>query len=479
MYISPEEYPEDNNVLCEADYTVVCLNFNDMYPNVINDVFSHKILKREIIADALNKCTALYKKIKQHTSMPILWFEFEDFCYQFDGIFGTVPILEGIVDRINITLCRLFQGEDTYLNLKYLIAKNGIHNSFENRGKYRWNAPYSKKLIDSMIEEIYKQHLIHIGYTKKCLVLDCDNVLWGGVLLEDGIEGILLGAGGWGRSFWDFQQFLLTMYYHGVILAICSKNDLSDVIRVFREHNEMILREEHIACFQVNWDSKVDNIKKIANILNIGLDSMVFIDDSDFEIQTVTHLLPEVKTIKYERDTVYEQLSCFHLKSHINTEQVEQRQNTYKTNQCRRSLQDEHKSLEGYLNALETKIDIHQVMPVEYSRIAELTQRTNKCTNGNRYTVAELKERVNEENYHLYSVSVSDKFSNLGLVGAFGIDGENLDLFSLSCRALGRNIETQMLEHVLTHTVQNFKFVSTGKNDGLKSMLKEILRELP
>ena len=146
--------------------------------------------------------------------------------------------------------------------------------------------------MEAAVKEIQKQYFIEQGITKKCLVLDCDNVLWGGILSEDGIENIKLGGSGFGRTYQDFQRFVLSLYYHGVILAVCSKNDLPDVMNMFHEHSEMILKEEHIACFQVNWENKPDNIRRIAETLNIGLDSMVFLDDSPVEIEAVKSILP-------------------------------------------------------------------------------------------------------------------------------------------------------------------------------------------
>lgn len=151
-------------------------------------------------------------------------------------------------------------GDDVFVALKRLIEKNGISNLYNTKSKYRWNAPYSKELIEFMEYEVYKQYQIYLLQSKKCVVLDCDNVLWEGVLSEEGIEGIRLDASGLCREYQDFQRFLLSLYYRGVILTICSKNDEADVLRVFREHTGMLLREEHIACFQVNWSDKPTNI---------------------------------------------------------------------------------------------------------------------------------------------------------------------------------------------------------------------------
>ena len=124
--------------------------------------------------------------------------------------------------------------DDVYIDLKHLITKIGINSLYSSKGKYRWNAPYSKELMALMADEVNKQYLIHTGRTKKCIVLDCDNVLWRGVFSEDGIEGIHLGNSGLGREYQDFQRFLLSLYYYGVILTVCSKHDEADVLCVFR-----------------------------------------------------------------------------------------------------------------------------------------------------------------------------------------------------------------------------------------------------
>ncbi len=374
-------------------------------------------------------------------------------CKRYEDLFdiktlvdNDTKIVDALTEKVNAS----------FIDLKHLIAAVGIANVYDLKSKYRWNAPYSKALVEITVKEIYKQYLIEKGVTKKCLVLDCDNVLWGGILSEDGIENIKLGRSGLGRVYQDFQRFLLTLYHHGIILAICSKNDLSDVIKMFHDHNEMILKEEHIACFMVNWGNKPDNIRKITEILNIGLESMVFIDDSQIEIEAVKSMLPEVTVIQYMRDTVYEQPSCFNLKSNVNINDIEKRNETYHTNQTRETLKSQYDSYVDYINALDIKFDIREAVPIEYSRISELTQRTNKCTNGKRYTIAEVKARAENRAVKLYSLSVSDRFSNLGLVGVFEVEGDTLTLFSLSCRALGLEIEEKML-HSSRKNVKSIK----------------------
>ena len=269
-----EEYRDNTHGIRLSNTIVICLNFDEFYPNLLNDISSGVITYETIENDCLQKCKDIYSYIKSNSNAHVIWFGFEDYyCIQMRS-YGALLSFEGLVDRLNLALSEMLEG-DTFIDFKRLIADVGIKNAYNIKGKYRWNAPYSRELINLMVDEIYKQHLIITGNTKKCLVLDCDNVLWGGVLSEDGGEGIKVGNSGLGRPFQDFQRYLLDLYYHGVILAVSSKNDEVDVLRVFREHTGMILKEEHIASFMCNWNNKPDNIRKIAKVLNVSMESLL------------------------------------------------------------------------------------------------------------------------------------------------------------------------------------------------------------
>lgn len=465
---------EYKNTLEETDVLIVWLNFEALFPDIFNWLEANQSSDRIFLDEISALCDRLYEEISSFSFDQIIWLSFEDYYTQLPSVLGHRLIGNGFVDQLNIKINKKLKNHITMIDLKYLIAKTGIVNAYNSKNKYRWNAPYSKLLVEIAVQEIYKQYQIETGVTPKCLVLDCDNVLWGGILAEDGIENIKLGGSGLGRPYQDFQRFVLSLYYHGVILAVCSKNDLSDVLTMFREHSEMILREEHIACFQVNWGNKPENIKRIAETLNIGLDSMAFIDDSLIEVETVKSMLPEVTAILYERESVYKGLSCFNLMSKVNITDIQKRNETYRTNQFRKALKSQYSSYDEYIISLEIKIDVHEALPIEYSRIAELTQRTNKCTNGKRYTITEIKEKVARKNVKLYSLSVSDRFSDLGLVGVVEVEGDTLTLFSLSCRALGRKIEDKMFKFIMEkHQINKIEFKSTGKNGELKTILSE------
>lgn len=453
-----------------CDIVVVIPNFEQLYQDALCN-FNFKLDEiTKIINIETHKMKQICSLISSMSTAPIIWFGYEDYCYSYLPI-GHFPVLNMLVDKLNIQL--YVEGCDnfTFVDLKKLVAKISIENAYDNKNKYRWNSPYSRITIEHICDEIYRQYLIVNGKTKKCIVLDCDNVLWGGIISEVGVENVILGNSGLGRIYKDFQRFLLFLYNHGVILTICSKNDYCDVLNLFHEHSEMTLKEKHIAVFQVNWNNKAENIQKIADMLNISLDSIVFVDDSDFEVQSVKALLPEVTTIKYVHNNIYEQLSCFCLKTNIEMEDIVKRNDTYKTNEQRCSLKQQSKNFEDYLNKLNTKITIQRATFFELNRIAELTQRTNKCTNGRRFTVEQLKKLFQNKEYSIYSVYVSDKFSDLGLVGTIGIEKETIDLFSLSCRALGRRVEDKMLKFMSSQNIKNIYFSETNKNQEIKNKL--------
>ena len=458
-----EEYQTQ---LASADLVIVWLYLENMFPGLYFNA------AKQNLDEAIVLYKKLYADLTSISQAKILWLLFENYELPLSATVGHV--YHDFVDKLNLALKDTLGDQVLFIDLKHLIAEIGISNAYDSKSKYRWNAPYSKILIEAAVKEIHKQYLIINDKTPKCLVLDCDNVLWGGILSEDGIENLKLSGSGLGRVYQDFQRFVLSLYYHGVILAVCSKNDLSDVSTMFRGHSEMVLKEEQIACFQVNWEDKPSNIQKIAEKLNIGLDSMVFVDDSPIEIEAVKVMLPEITPILFQRDMEYELFSCFNLKSNVSIADVDKRNETYRTDGFREELKAKHTDYADYIAALEIKMDIHEALPIEYSRISELTQRTNKCTNGRRYTVTEIKKRITSKAVKLYSVYVSDRFSDLGLVGAVEVEGNTLTLFSLSCRALGREIEGKMIEFILEKCqVKKIEFKSTGKNEAIKTLLSE------
>lgn len=463
----------------QADAVIVLVNLDEQFPGLADEVRTGTVFPGDVVASMETVCRITADYLKNVSDAPVFWFTFEGYGISTRDLFFADVYLRGIVGKLNEMLFSLSADDITFLDLEYLIARIGVENSYDIRGKYRWNAPYSKALIAEMVNGIDHRIRAGNGETKKCVVVDCDNVLWGGIISEDGIEGIRLDNGGLGREYRDFQRYLKTLYDYGIILAVCSKNDAPDVLRVFREHSGMILREEHISCFFVNWKDKAENIREIAASLRIGLDSIVFVDDSVFEIQAMRALLPEVVSIQYNRKTVCSDIAaCIRLNDTGSYENVLKRQTTYVTDQKRERLLASCASFEEYLQSLAMETDIHEAVVSELNRIAELTQRANQCTNGVRCSVSELKAFM-ASGGKLYAVCVKDRYSDLGLVGVIGITGDCLSLLVLSCRALGRSIEDRLIAFAFEHGARRMVWKDTGKNGGLCERMRRENMQLP
>lgn len=462
------------NAIESAKYLFVVLRFQEIYPNAYEKLFTGQQDVSELVEDTLCLFRNLLKKIRRVYSGPILWTSLEDYDMPYDQYLGDIFIGDGLLDTVNISLCSLFRadGQSVFLDIKKLIAKIGVENAYSFKNHYRWNAPYSKKMSYEIAAVFWKQVKILEGNTPKCIVLDCDNVLWGGVLSEDGLENIQIGNVGYGKIYQDFQRFLLSLFEHGILLALCSKNDLIDVEKVFDEHSGMILKNEHIACYRVNWKRKDQNLLEIAQELNLSPESMVFVDDSAFEINWVQQKLPNIRTVRFCSEKPYEGLSVFNLRVSKDIGNIYQRNETYRTNEKRRALAATFADYEEYLIALDMIIDIKFADKTELLRISELSSRTNQCTNGRRYRVSDLVT-LQQNEYCLYAVYLKDKFSNLGLVGCIGMQRGTLDLFCLSCRALGRRIEEKMFDFIKSFSVHRIYCSDTGKNGAFLASLRE------
>lgn len=473
-----QEYMEPENIelISSCDICVVWINYENHLFERKNSILPDEAGSAEISQYLSKLIEITHSNIKRVTAAQIIWVGFEDYYNHITVCTGNIMYKRNPVDGINAKLQDIVGGETCVIDLKRIIAGIGIAQAFDENAKYRWAAPYSEALLNAVAGEIVKCYRIDHGLTRKCIVLDCDNVLWKGTINEDGLDNIRLG-GTEGRFYKEFQKYLYALYETGVILALCSKNDRSDVDNVFCHHPDMILTEDNISALKVNWNSKVENIKALAEMLNIGLEHMIFIDDSVFEIEAVNSMLPEVQTILFEKNTVYQQLDSLNLSLQVNPKDIELKKNTYHTNELRQKLKEVYEDYSEYLHALDMKVKFDN-LPANLFRVSELSQRVNKLTNGKRYSIAELEALTADKGYHLHAINVSDKFGDLGLVGAIGILEKEgsfiLDLFCLSCRALGRNVEERMIDFIKEkYVITDFYFKSTHKNDKVYESLSK------
>jgi len=296
-----------------------------------------------------------------------------------------------------------------------------------------------------------------LSFIKKCIILDLDNTLWGGIIGEDGIGGIKLGPTPEGRPFMDFQKHLLSLFQRGVLLAIASRNNLEDALKAMREHPHMVLREEHFASMRINWDDKISNIKAIAEEINIGLDSMIFIDDDKTNRERVKKALPEVLVVDLPEDPALYARTLMEIDDFSTlqlTEEDRKRGEAYTAQRHRADLR-KGADLSDYLESLKTVVKIGVANPATIGRIAQLTQKTNQFNmTTKRYLEADIVRKAESGHFLILSLGLKDKFEDMGIIGVAIVetaaDAWRIDNFLMSCRAIGRKAEEAFLAGILT-----------------------------
>ncbi len=315
--------------------------------------------------------------------------------------------------------------------------------------------------------------------TKKCIVLDLDQTLWGGILGEDGIEGIKLGPDPEGRSFWEFQKTLLSLHERGIILAINSKNNLDEVMEVFDNHPHMILKERHFASIHVNWNDKITNMQTILEEINIGENALIFIDDDPLNREMIRKSYPEIMVVDLPKDAS----QYVHTLQQINdlnilqwTDEDKKRGQNYFEQKKRTHFKKQTLDLSTYLGGLETVVSIKNVTPFLAPRVSQLTLKTNQFNLSNKkYDETDIHSLMSLSHYLVLTADVRDKFGDNGTCGMAIIQKKNtewhLDSFLMSCRVLGRKIEESILAFILDHARRDQKSFVTGS---LKRTVKNI-----
>ena len=293
---------------------------------------------------------------------------------------------------------------------------------------------------------------------KKCLVLDLDNTLWGGVLGEDGVDGIKLGGDYPGKAFSYWQQALLQLANNGVILTVCSKNNEADVQEAWDNNPFMVLKREHFSAMRINWQDKVSNIRDMADELNIGLDSMVFIDDNPAERELVKQMLPQVEVPDFP-DKPHQLMPFFkslverYFRIYAVTDEDRLKTQQYRANAMRRSQQARFADLDSYLESLSMQLDIIPADEHNLPRIAQMTQKTNQFNlTTRRYSEADVQQRI-DEGWRIYCMSVKDRFGDNGITGTVFLepldwDKMGIDSLLLSCRVLGKGLEDAFIASI-------------------------------
>ena len=342
------------------------------------------------------------------------------------------------------------------LDYDALIARFGRLNWGDESKWLTMRMPLGADSFVQLAREYIRFLLPLCGRTCKALLIDLDNTIWGGVIGEDGIDGIKLGAEYPGNAYLEVQRAILDLHRRGIILAICSKNNSEDALEVFRKHNAMLLRLDHFAATRINWKSKAENIRELATELNIGIDALAFLDDNPLEREEVRMLLPEVHVIDLpagpahfagalRSSPVFERLAL--------SQEDRARGTYYLAERQRAQLQSTGVALDDYYRSLGIVVEIGAVTSRTIARVAQLTQKTNQFNlTTRRYSEQEIAVKAADAHWRVDTLTASDRFGDYGLVGVVitnrSGDVCEIDSFLLSCRIIGRSIETALLSYV-------------------------------
>jgi len=372
----------------------------------------------------------------------------------FDRISGTDYFREKKkINKINGSLINLSlkSSNISLSDHETIFSQVGSEKGLNYKNGYVMKMPYTNHLIPELNKEYARLIDERISSRKKVIVVDADNTLWGGIVGEDGVEGIKIDDNYPGIIFKNFQIGLKKLKSNGFVLALASKNNEEDVKQVFKSRS-MPLKYNDFIEKKVNWEPKSGNIKNIAESLNLGLDSFVFIDDNEFEIQEVKYAIPEVDCYKFNYQDIKDSSQIFSKIEKINTwslsDEDKRKSVMYQQESKRKSLQSNTASIEDYIKSLQIEITPNKNNRENFKRISQLTNKTNQFNlTTKRYSEKEILEIMDK--YDVYDFQVKDIYGDMGTICVVIVIDNEIDSFLLSCRAIGRKIEDSILSFVL------------------------------
>jgi FkbH-like protein len=367
------------------------------------------------------------------------------------------------------------------------VAKYGEINVLDYRQFLVGDIKVSLSYIPHLAEELMGYVKANLGVNRKCIVLDLDNTLWGGIIGEDGFDRIDLSLKPPGMAFMEFQRVLLALYQRGVILAINSRNNEDEALRAIRDHPFMVLREEHFATMKINWSDKISNMKEIAQELNIGLDSIVYFDDDPINRELMSKAIPQIKTIDLPDDpslyaSTLMQINDFN--TLVMTNEDRNRGEMYREEHKRTELKRSSSNLEDFLKQLEIRVTMKKANNFTIPRIAQLTLKTNQFNlTTRRYQEEDVETLAQDHTKLIGCAQTQDKFGDNGITGVYIVNKNHvdkewfIDTFLLSCRVMGRGIEDAMMGYILSKAKEEgvikvkAEFIPTKKNKPCEQLL--------
>lgn len=368
-------------------------------------------------------------------------------------------------------------------DLADVIFEFGRSQFYSNKMWYMSSMPYSRNGLNTVAAEIDRILGSAFVSRKKIISLDLDNTLWGGIIGEDGVEGIELSDHKEGQRYYDFQRQLIEMKNRGIILAVNSKNNKEDAEVAIQTHSSMLIRDEDFVCKKINWENKTVNLKSMESELNITESGFIFIDDNPIERETVKGECPEVTVPEFPNDTT-ELLSfaediwfdyCRPLR--VLGEDLKKTQ-MYQNETKRKQEMSESLNLDDYIAKLEMVVDIHRMRENELERVVQLINKTNQFNvTTKRYTISEIEEIAVDNHNAIYVVYSYDKYGSNGLISVVILKELNtkvfIDTFLMSCRVMGRKLENVIINELVSKCNGKrlrAEFLPTAKNAPVKDL---------
>lgn len=431
---------------------------------------------RDLADGAIDQISGLVRAMRAQSKASVLVSTFATPVHAPGGLAATQTPGGAInlVRRLNVELVSAIGQIDGahILDIDHLFANLGLKATYDERGSRQSHAPLAPAALRPLADLLVR----HIGALKgalaKVIVVDCDNTIWGGVIGDDGMEGIVLSG-----AFETLHRELRDLRSRGVVLAIASKNDEINVLTCLREHPDCLLKESDFAAHRINWIDKATNIKQMAEELNLGLDHFVFIDDNPVECEWVRSQLPTVRVYQYPQelgpDGTIESLGLFD--SLVVTDEDRKRTELYQADRDRKVAATEALSPEDYLRSLKNVVLIDPPAPHQLARVAQLMQKTNQFNlTTRRHERGALESMLEDPNTQILCMELNDRFGSNGLIGVgiVKVEGEEavIDTMLMSCRVLGRNVESvlvnQMAQFAAKRGAHNLRgeYIKTAKN---------------
>lgn len=442
------------------DVVVLALRLEELAPSLTRDFLQTDPGATKGIADsAIDHVVTLARSVRERTGASLLVHNFVAPLAPSAGL-SDAQHPNGqlnLVRAMNIALAEEVQGIDGahLLDVDHLFSGIGLAAAFDVRGSRMSGAPLSQAALRALADSQVRHIKALAGPAIKCVVVDCDNTLWGGVVGEEGVSGIALGETGAGAVHHELQLRLLDLRRRGIVLAIASKNNEADVLEVLRTHPDSVLTESDFAAMRVNWEDKASNIASIAAELNLNVSHLAFIDDNPVECEWVRGQLPAVKVIQWPGDLgetgSLDDTGLFD--SLVVTDEDRKRTEMYQAEGKRRAVRAGVGSVEDYLRSLEMQAVIGSAVAERLPRLAQLTQKTNQFNlTTRRHDLAAMEHMLRDDDTRVVWLDLRDRFGGNGVIGCAIVRREGsealIDTLLLSCRVIGRGAESVLLNRV-------------------------------